>query len=161
MARIRGVAGVRGLDRSIARGMRRRAENRLEALGVDVAIEEIAWPSHRPGVAIALIAEHEGTVPATFVGLGERGKPSEAVADEAVKELLAFEAVPAAVDPHSADQLLLPLALAPGGSSYTVSQVTEHLRTNVATIRAFLDRDIRIEEPTNPGEPGRVTMVAT
>ena len=101
-----------------------------------------------------LIAEHEGAIPATFVGLGQRGKPSEDVADEAVNQLLAFEAVDqAAVDPHSADQILLPLALAEGRSIYTVSQITDHLRTNAATIRAFLDRPIVIEEPGIEGRP--------
>lgn len=158
LKRIKGVAGVCGLDRSIARRMRRRVEAKLESLSVVVEIEEIEWPSQRPGVAIALVAEHEQTIPATFVSLGERGKPSEAVADEVVKELLAFEAVPAAVDPHSADQLLLPLVWATAGSSYTVSHVTEHLRTNVATIRAFLDREIRVEESADDTEPGRVTI---
>ncbi len=44
---------------------------------------------------------------------------------------------PGAVDPHSADQLLLPLALAEGRSAYTVTEVTEHLRTNAATIRSL------------------------
>ena len=38
------------------------------------------------------------------------------------------------------------LALAEGESVYTVSEVTEHLRTNAATIQEFLDRGIRIEE---------------
>ena len=70
-------------------------------------------------------------IPATFVGLGERGKPSEAVADEAVDQLGLRGRRRAAVDPHSADQILLPLAFAPGRSEFTVSEVTEHLRTNV------------------------------
>ena len=52
-----------------------------------------AGPARGRGPRSALTAEHEGSVPATFVGLGERGKPSEAVADEAVDQLLAFEAV--------------------------------------------------------------------
>jgi RNA 3'-terminal phosphate cyclase (ATP) len=91
--------------------------------------------------------------------LGERGKLSEAVADDAVAELLAFEAIEnAAVDPHSADQILLPLAYAPGRSEFTVSAITEHLRTNAETIRAFLDRTINIEEPENDDQPGRVVI---
>ena len=49
------------------------------------------------------------------------------------------------------------LALAPGRSEYTVSEVTEHLRTNAATIRAFLDRSITIEEPDGD-RPGRVVV---
>ena len=121
-----------------------------------------SWPtgqaSARPGAALALTAEPTHAPPATFVGLGERGKPAELVADEAVDELLAFlDAEAGAVDPHSADQILLPLALAPGRSEYTVTAVTEHLRTNAATIGAFLDRTITIEEPT-ADRPGRVVV---
>jgi RNA 3'-terminal phosphate cyclase (ATP) len=98
-------------------------------------------------------------MPATFVGLGERGKPSEAVADDAVGQLLAFDAVErAAVDSHSADQILLPLAIAPGRSEFTVSVITEHLRTNAETIRAFLGRKITIKEPEAEHQPGRVMI---
>ena len=139
--------------------MRDRAIERLEEHGLTAEIELVRWPSPGQGAALHLTAEYEGTVPATFVGLGERGKPAEAVADEAVAELLAFEAVEhAAVDPHSADQILLPLAFAEGRSEFTVSEVTEHLRTNVETIRCFLDRKISIDEPRSDGEPGRVVI---
>ena len=138
--------------------MRDRAIERLREHGFHAEIELARWPSPGQGAALSLTAEHEGTVPATFVGLGERGKPSEAVADEAVAELLAFEAVEnAAVDPHSADQILLPLAFAPGRSEFTVSEVTEHLRTNAETIRAFLDRSITIEEPRSRRRAGNAS----
>jgi RNA 3'-terminal phosphate cyclase (ATP) len=156
---LHGTAGVSNLREDIARRMRDRAINRLKAHGLSAEIDLASWPSLGQGAAIVLTAEHEGTVPATFVGLGERGKPSEAVADEAVDQLLAFEAVArAAVDPHSADQVLLPLSLAHGRSEYTVSEVTEHLRTNADTIRAFLDRSITIEESQDEGQPGRVII---
>ena len=161
LIRIRGVAGTANLRDDIARRMRDRALARLahEGWNVDIAIETVSWPSPGQGAAIALVAEHAGTAPAAFVGLGELGKPSELVADEAVDELLEFLSVPdAAVDPHSADQILLPLALAEGRSVYTVSHVTDHLRTNVATIRAFLDREIEIEEPIAVDQPGRVVI---
>jgi RNA 3'-terminal phosphate cyclase (ATP) len=159
LLRLRGAAGVANLRDDIARRMRDRASHRLEAHGLAPEIELVHWPSPGQGAALSLIAEHEAVLPATFVGLGARGKPSEAVADEAVDQLLAFEAVPgAAVDPHSADQILLPLAFAPGRSEFTVSTVTEHLRTNAETIAAFLDRTIRVEEPQAEGQPGRVVI---
>jgi RNA 3'-terminal phosphate cyclase (ATP) len=155
---IRGVAGVANLRPDIARRMRDRAEARLAERGIAADIEIAEWPSIGQGAAISLTAEYAGIAPVTFVGLGERGKPAEIVADEAVEELLAFEDVPgAAVDPHSADQVLVPLALASGRSEYTVSEVTEHLRTNVATIGAFLDREIKVFEPDADG-PGRVII---
>jgi RNA 3'-terminal phosphate cyclase (ATP) len=157
--RLSGVAGVANLRDDIARRMRDRAIERLREHGFSAEIDLVRWPSPGQGAALALTAEHEGTVPATFVGLGERGKPAEAVADEAVAELLAFEAVEhAAVDPHSADQILLPLVFAPGRSEFTVSEVTEHLRTNAETIRAFLGRTITVEEPRNRDYPGRVVI---
>jgi RNA 3'-terminal phosphate cyclase (ATP) len=160
LLRIKGTAGVARLDPGIATRMRDRAERRLAEAGmtVEVVIDLVEWHASSPGAAIGLTAEHEGAAPATFVGLGERGKPAEAVADEAVAELLDFESGEGgAVDPHSADQLLVPLALAPGASAYTTSAVTEHLRTNARTVRAFLDRVITVEEP-EPGRPGRVTI---
>jgi RNA 3'-terminal phosphate cyclase (ATP) len=145
--------------------MRDRATQRLADAGIaiEVAIGLVEWNAPSPGVAIHLTAEHgaSGTSaappPATFVGLGERGKPAEAVADEAVDELLAFESTAGAVDPHSADQILIPLALATGPSAYTVSAVTEHLRTNARTIQAFLDRPITIDDP-EAGRPGHVVI---
>jgi RNA 3'-terminal phosphate cyclase (ATP) len=158
LTRIRGLAGVANLRPDIAERMRAQALARLAQRGLAAEITLADWRSPGQGAAISLTAEHERAVPATFVGLGEKGKPSEVVADEAVEELLAFEdAHDAAVDPHSADQILLPLTLAPGRSEYTVSEVTEHLRTNVATIQEFVDRSIAIIEPAS-GLPARVVV---
>jgi RNA 3'-terminal phosphate cyclase (ATP) len=85
-----------------------------------------------------------GPLPTLFFGLGARGKPAEAVADEAADEALAHRDRGMPVDPHSADQLLLPLALIDGESEYHVSAVTRHLTTNAAVIQHFLDREITI-----------------
>ncbi|WP_422927708.1 RNA 3'-terminal phosphate cyclase [Singulisphaera sp. PoT] len=159
LVRVRGIAGVANLRPDIAVRMRDRAEARLADFGIRAEIELSKWESPGQGAAIGLIAEYEGCVPATFSGLGEIGKPAEAVADDAVDELLAFEASKgAAVDPHSADQILLPLALTPGRSEYTVSEVTDHLRTNAETIKAFLlERSITVEEAEGD-RPGRVII---
>lgn len=156
--RITGVAGVSNLRPDIARRMRDRAESRLAERGLSAEIELADWLGVGQGAAISLTASHAGGIPATVVGLGEHGKPAEFVADEAVDELLAFEDVAdAAVDAHSADQILIPLALAPGRSEYTVSAVTDHLLTNAATICAFLDRQITIQPPEE-NAPGRVIV---
>ena len=58
------------------------------------------------------------------------------------------------VDPHSADQVILPLALADGPSEFLVSTVTRHLHTNIAVIRTFLDREI-----TCDGDEGATGVV--
>ena len=105
--------------------------------------------------------------PATFVSLGERGKPAEKVADEAVDELLAYLDSAALVDVHCADQIVLPLALAEGPSEYTAQRISLHLTTNVAVIGRFLDRDIEchtadgpidLTEPAAHDVPGRVVI---
>ena len=152
---IRGVSAVAGLDRNIARRQARRAVFRLGQAGHEARIDEESWEGG-PGTVLALTVETE-PVPAVFVGLGARGKPAETVADEAVEEVLAYlHASDALVDPHSADQLVLPLALAEGPSEYRTTEVTRHLTTNVAVIRHFLDRDIAIEG--EEGAPGRVVV---
>jgi RNA 3'-terminal phosphate cyclase (ATP) len=159
LIKLHGVAGVSNLADNIAERMQKRAIARLAAKGLECEIETVRWPGPGQGAAISLIADHRKTVPATFVGLGERGMPSEKVADQAVDQLLAFEGVAdAAVDPHSADQVLLPLAFAPGYSEFTVSEATEHLRTNVHTIRAFLDRSIMVEEDQAENQPAKVII---
>jgi RNA 3'-terminal phosphate cyclase (ATP) len=159
LRQVHGIAGVANLQDDIARRMANRAIERLEAHGLTANIDRVRWPSPGQGAALCLSAEYAGIIDATFVGLGQRGKPSQAVADEAVDQLLAFDAVKdAAVDPHSADQILLPLAFAAGGSEFSVSAVTEHLRTNARTIRAFLERSITILEPQSDKEPGRVVI---
>jgi RNA 3'-terminal phosphate cyclase (ATP) len=157
LVRIRGVAGTANLHRNaVGERMRERAEARLAFLGLPLSIEVAEWHGPSPGAAISLTAEHTDTL-ATFVGLGALGKPAESVADEAVDELLTYQEASGAVDAHSADQLLLPLALAEGGSVYTVAEITDHLQTNVDTIRAFLDRPIRIEKPEGD-RPGRIVI---
>lgn len=154
---IRGISGTASLrSHHVGQRMLDRAEARLADHGLLAEIDLVEWPGDSPGAALVLTAEHARTN-ATFVGLGARGKPAETVADEAVDELLAYEYAQGAIDAHSADQLLLPLALAEGRSIYTVAEVTEHLRTNADTIRAFLDRPVRIEEP-NADHPGRVIV---
>ncbi len=159
LKRVYGAAGVANLSDDIARRMRDRAIECLNAHGIAAEIDLVRWSSPGQGAAVSLVAEHNGIAPATFVGLGERGKRSEAVAEEAVTELLAFEAVDqAAVDTYSADQILLPLALAEERSEFTASAITEHLRTNAQTICAFLDRSITIDEPPTESEPGRVVV---
>jgi RNA 3'-terminal phosphate cyclase (ATP) len=154
--RITGVSAVAGLPEDIAERQARQAVKRLRETRLDVDIRQENWKGG-PGTMLALVAE-AAPVPALFFSLGERGKRAEAVADEAVAQVKAFlGAAPPGVDPHSADQLVLPLALAEGPSRFPVAEVTQHLHTNVAVIRQFLDRDIVCAG--NEGEPGRVQIV--
>jgi RNA 3'-terminal phosphate cyclase (ATP) len=146
---------VAGLPEEIAQRQARRAVKSLKRLNLNADVREESWPSG-PGTILSVELDTE-PVPTLFFVLGERGKRAERVADEAVEQVAAFlNSEPLGVDLHSADQLVLPLALAKGHSAYRVSQVTRHLTTNVAVIRQFLDRDIHCEG--DEGGPGLVRI---
>jgi len=140
-----------GLPEHVAKRQARRAIVRLRDAGIEPEVSYEEWPGG-PGCMLAITVP--GAVPSLFFGLGARGKPAEAVADDAVNEALPFRESGMPVDPHSADQLLLPLSFIDGESEYRVSQVTRHLITNAAVIRIYLDRHIVIEG--DEGSPGLV-----
>jgi RNA 3'-terminal phosphate cyclase (ATP) len=140
----RGFSVVAGLPEHIAQRQARRACRRLEEAGLSVDIREESWRGG-PGTVLAVILDTE-PVPTLFFALGARSKPAERVADEIVDQVLAYQkAAPAAVDAHSADQLILPLAMAEGSSEFRVVEITSHLLTNIAVTGRFLERDIRCE----------------
>jgi HEAT repeat protein len=57
-----------------------------------------------------------------------------------------------AMDEYSADQVLLPLAMAEEPSTFAVTAITSHLLTNAAVIRQFVEREIQIEgDEEGPG----------
>jgi RNA 3'-terminal phosphate cyclase (ATP) len=150
-----GFSAVAGLDASIARRQARRALFRLQKYGLKAQMREETWEGG-PGTVVAVELD-TAPVPTLFFGLGARGKPAERVADEAVDQVIAYlDAGDALVDSHSADQIVLPLALAEGPSEYRVAEVTTHLTTNVGVIQHFLERDIRCEGAE--GEPGVVRI---
>ena len=94
---------------------------------------------------------------ASFSALGRQGKPSEAVADQAVAAFREHHASGAAVELHLADQLLLPLAVAAGTSAFTMVRPTTHLVTNAWTIEQFGLARVTIEQ----GFPTRVHVQPT
>jgi RNA 3'-terminal phosphate cyclase (ATP) len=152
---ITGISAVAGLPEQIAHRQTRRAKTRLQATNVRVAIQEESWEDG-PGTVLTVVLNTH-PAPTLFFGLGARGKPAERVADEAVEQALDYlGVVPTAVDAHSADQLVLPLALAEGTSSFRVAVVTPHLLTNVEVIRRFIERTITCTG--QEGEPGRVQI---
>jgi RNA 3'-terminal phosphate cyclase (ATP) len=142
--RATGFSAVAGLDLGIAKRQARRAAFRLQQYGLEAKLREETWEGG-PGTVLAIELDTD-PAPTLFFALGARGKPAEKVADEAVDEVIAYlESGTALVDPHSADQIVLPLALADGPSEYRTSAVTSHLTTNIAVIRQFLERDIQWE----------------
>lgn len=74
-------------------------------------------------------------------GIGERGVPAEVVAARVAVEAAQYLAHGAPVGEHLADQLLIPLALA-GGGSFQTGQPSLHTTTNIEVVRQFLAVEI-------------------
>jgi RNA 3'-terminal phosphate cyclase (ATP) len=89
-----------------------------------------------PGNALLIVLESEH-VTEVFSAVGERRRRAEDVAGDAVMEAQRYLASGAAVGEHLGDQLMLPLALA-GGGSYTLDHVSRHAVTNAEVIAQFL-----------------------
>jgi RNA 3'-terminal phosphate cyclase (ATP) len=142
--------------------MANRARNLLMAAWADtgsgaapsIQIEALRVRGAGPGAAIFLSAEYEHAM-AGFSSYGRKGLPSEQVAAAACDDLLAHHRAGAPADPHLADQLVLPMAVASGASQVVTSAVTDHLLTNLAVVRAFLPVQARVE-----GERGRPGIIA-
>ena len=81
---------------------------------------------------------------------GKLGKTAARVAKDAIKQINTFQNSAAAIDARLADQMLLPMALAGGGRLKT-NAITNHIRTNIRTIEAFMEGGFFVEE-VNPGE---------
>lgn len=82
-----------------------------------------------------------------FVGFGERKITAEEVATQTVKAVRGYLMTHAPIGPHLCDQLLLPMALAGGGSLVT-GQPTEHTRTNIAVLETFLHVRFALDDLT-------------
>jgi RNA 3'-phosphate cyclase len=125
----------------------------IDRLGAACIGRIVEFPQAKSPGVVATIIDYRSSVSSVFYGLGARGKPSEAVADEAIDAYLAHRETGCPVDPHAADQVLLPLAFAQGESAYRVSATTQHLLTQRDIIQRFDPRCIEIVgEQGLPGE---------
>jgi RNA 3'-terminal phosphate cyclase (ATP) len=153
-----GLSAVAGVPWRVAERQRDRALSRLRPLGVPCQIDLQSVEAQSPGTILFLLLRCEGGR-AGFSSLGERGKPAERVADEACDHVFAYLERAGVADPHLADQLLLPMVLAPGASMLTTTRVTEHLLTNRWVVDQFLPGRVRVEGGL--GEPGQVSVEGT
>lgn len=136
LVEVTGRAVAANLPAHIPQRMADRARALLGQLDAAVSIVPQRVRAACPGAGIFLAARYEHAR-CGFSALGARGKPSEEVAEEAVAALLAHRRSGAALDQHLGDQILAPLAVADGPSSYTVETVSRHLKTNAWLIDRF------------------------
>lgn len=139
-----GFSAVANLPLSIAKRQRDRALGILLRHGFVAEIDLIEAPASGQGTAVFLVARYENSL-AGFSALGARGKPAEQVAEEACHAFLEHHRSGAAVDPHLADQLILPLGLVQEESYFTTSRVTRHLLTNIWVAEQFLGKRFAVE----------------
>jgi RNA 3'-terminal phosphate cyclase (ATP) len=128
-------ATVAGLPRSIAERELSVVRERLGWDAGQLEVEELP-AEYGPGniLALEIVSEH---VTEVFTSVGRRGVSAEAVAADAANSTARYLAAGVPVGDCLADQLLLPLALA-GGGSYTTLALTRHAATNIEVIRKFL-----------------------
>ena len=92
--------------------------------------------AHGPGNALLLVAEHEAATE-MIVGFGEQGVRAERVAERACTKLSDYLRADVPVGEHLADQLLIPFAMA-GGGSFRTLPLDDHAKTNIYVIEQFL-----------------------
>lgn len=136
LTEISGRAVAANLPAHIAQRMADRARALLDAVGAPVRIAPERVRAACAGAGIFLTAHYEGAL-CGFSALGVRGKPSEVVAEEAVRQVLAHRHSGAALDLHLGDQILAPLAVADGPSVYSVEHVSRHLETSAWLAECF------------------------
>lgn len=118
-----------------------------EVLGkLKLPIEEKTeyYQTQCPGSQICVIAEFENTLIGTD-NLGRLGKRAEDVGKEAALGLLKEEKSQACLDKYLADQILPFMALSTKKSQTTVSEITEHCKTNIWVIEKFLGGKFKVE----------------
>jgi RNA 3'-terminal phosphate cyclase (ATP) len=148
----------------VDRGERRRVEARALIAGLpgeiasrelEAARKVLGWDEEcfrivplpqevGPGNILLLEAEFDG-VTEIFSGFGKLGVSAEQVAQKAAKRMTGYLASGAFAGPYLSDQLLLPMALA-GGGSFTTVKPSQHARTAAEVIGKFLDVRIAFEE---------------
>lgn len=140
------VALLSGLSSSIGR-------RELETLAARFSLTENSLhlrqtrPSIGPGNALLLRVRHEAHAE-TFTGYGERAVSAEKVAEHLADEARAYLDSDACVGEHLSDQLLLPMALA-GGGSFTTHTISDHLQSNARLIEKFLAVEIEWKQASS------------
>lgn len=138
----RARALVARLPPEIARRELREIEQHGQWAPAELLVEEVR-DSHGPGNVVMLELEF-AHITEVFTGFGARGIPAEVVARRAAEQAERYLSRDVPVGEHLADQLLLPLVLARGGTFRTL-ELSPHSRTNLDVIRRFLEVEIRAE----------------
>ncbi len=100
--------------------------------------------SHSPGNVVSIVVE-SAQVCEVFTGFGEKRVSAEQVARRVSKQSKEYLDSGVPVGEYLADQLLIPMALA-GGGSFRTGPLSLHARTNIDVIEMFLDVKFAVNE---------------
>ena len=132
-----------GLSTSVAERELKVVARRLGLLQGALKLHEVK-PALGPGNALLIKVESEH-ITECFTTFGQRGVSAEQVAEHACDMVQTYIKADVAVGCYTADQLLLPMALA-GGGSFTTTEPTDHARSNASLIEKFLEVEIDFQE---------------
>ena len=131
------LIGLARLPSHIADRQANHVAERMARAGLALMTRIETVPSLDPGSFVFVKAVFDRTT-AGFSALGRKGKPAEAVAEEAVGDFFDFLRSNGSVDRYLSDQLLPYMALAGGTSCFRTEVFSSHLLTNIAIIEEFL-----------------------
>lgn len=100
--------------------------------------------SHGPGNIVMIMVKSEN-ITMVFTGFGQKGISRERVAETAVKQVKYYLEKDLVVDKYLADQLLVPMVVA-GGGSFITGKPSLHTLTNIEVIREFTDQEIQCQD---------------
>lgn len=126
----------------VAERQAKTAKHELNAEGLKVAEDFWYTETLNPGSGVVCYAEYERTVLGGDA-IGERGVRAEDVGKQAAQKLLAAMKSDGVLDRQTSDMILPFLALA--GGEARVQEMTNHVRTNISVIEAFLPMRFKIE----------------
>jgi RNA 3'-terminal phosphate cyclase (ATP) len=158
---INGLSHSVKLPSHVAQRQADAAERKLANSGfsnVNIATETYRQdtdPHLGSGSGITLTADYASAVIGAD-SLGERGKPAEAVGEEAASKLVREIESNATVDRHLGDILIPYMAVAVGRSEIHVAELTLHTVTNIKVTETILD--VRFQVEGNENEPAKIRV---
>jgi RNA 3'-terminal phosphate cyclase (ATP) len=130
-----------------------RGSSTIAELLPEATIRALTPRAFSRGAAVTVVARHENGL-AGFSSIGRPGLPMENVASEACERFMDWDRGSAACDERLADQLVLPAALARGPSRWSTPRFTEHLRTVLDVVRAFMPIQYSVSDGVVELSPG-------
>ncbi len=103
--------------------------------------------SNGPGNIVTVEIASEN-ITELFTGFGMKGVPAGKVPLEMVKEIREYLAAGVPVARHLADQLMIPMAMA-GGGTFRTLPLTLHSTTNIEILKKFLDIQVDVNKLEN------------